>query len=338
MEKQPAPPVVTREELLPLLSNSIDYRQYEAFCLDLVRYMPDLGSAGLFGDVYHYGKSGDAQQGIDIVCRMQDGTSIGVQCKQVAKFTPANARKMLAAATFPAQSYIAMLAGEATAGVRTEIAKHSNWRLFDVRDISRWVRHGLPPSDAVRLVRQHFGEKWCADFLGISSTPERITYEKTTRQRLGTITKHQLIGIGCLGSAASLTLAGSSIFAMPQLSLATMPLAALLLGLALAAAALLMKIALMVIAGETTIRILNTLIETDEDGLVYWSKVVAHCPICAGQVDIEGTPEHFGLNTVGICERNPRMHIFTFDKTVMIGELLPIELRERLQRVRERQP
>ncbi len=330
--RPPAPPVLTREELLPLLSVSIDYQRFQAFCLDLVRHLPGLNSAAVHGSLYHYGKPGDAQRGIDIVCRTHDGRTIGIQCKREQAFSPARVHKMVAAATYPADEYIAFLACEATVSVRDAIAKYTNWRLLDARDISGLVREELPPIEAARLIRHHFGNNWCGAFLGLSGAPRAITYEQSTLRRVGTLTRRKLVGLCFLGSIAAFAIVRFFLLALGHVSWAALSFAAVPLSFAFALGLVLPFIGIKVATKRTAFFCLGMILEIAENGDLYRAELRASCPCCAGDVEVASAPAHVGLNLVGTCRNRPNLHVFTFDDTTMSGELLPLELRERLAR------
>ena len=61
--------------------------------------------------------------------------------------------------------------------VRDEIAKQSDWNLWDVRDISMNVRN-LPEDVARPLIETHFGSAWRAAFLGLAASVSFISAEE----------------------------------------------------------------------------------------------------------------------------------------------------------------
>lgn len=168
------PPVLSRPELLPL--KQLDWSAFEAFCCELLNLCrPALTFS-------NYGKRGDAQQGIDLLGKGENGTCWVAQCKQVDDFTAKHAEKAVKAMTFKADQYLLLISDEARANVRKVIHAEPNWELWDVRDISRRVRD-LPQHKSKRLVEQYFGLSWCRDFLGLPGPSVLLTPEEYfTRQ------------------------------------------------------------------------------------------------------------------------------------------------------------
>jgi hypothetical protein len=159
------PPVAPRPEQLPLSDPNWTWEGFQAFCLDLVSRLPITKEAGRN---HHFGKQGDAQDGIDLFADMKDGEHWGFQCKKKRRFTEANTQKAIKAATYKAEKFIILLSIEATASVRKVVRRRKKWDAWDVRDISQKVRK-LPPDDARRLLDAHFGPAWRKAFLGVSA-------------------------------------------------------------------------------------------------------------------------------------------------------------------------
>ncbi|NRD57695.1 hypothetical protein [Corallococcus exiguus] len=155
--RYPKPPVLTRPELLPL--KDLDWDDFEAFCCELL----NLSQSGF--TFVNFGKRGDAQQGIDLLGKDEDGTCWVAQCKRVSEFTANHAKEALKATVFTANRYLLLISDEARANVRNVILAAPDWELWDVRDISRRVRE-LPFYKSNRLIEQYFGTKWREDFLG----------------------------------------------------------------------------------------------------------------------------------------------------------------------------
>lgn len=84
---RPDPPVKTKKSALPL--HSIEWPDFERLC----RRMALL--SGEVADARVYGTSGHAQQGIDILVRMQDGLFEVWQSKRHATFGPSNVTKAI---------------------------------------------------------------------------------------------------------------------------------------------------------------------------------------------------------------------------------------------------
>ncbi len=173
------PPLTPRLERLPL--ETLGWDAFEAFCRDLISRQPGVR------DCHHFGKQGDTQHGIDLFADFETGVRWAFQNKRWKEFGPADADKAIQATTYPADRYIILLSREATAGVRNAIAKHPNWDIWDVRDISQKVRE-LPLDAARRLLDQHCGAGVRRAFLGVSAvatfpTPDDFfsPLENTTR-------------------------------------------------------------------------------------------------------------------------------------------------------------
>src|ERR1700722_12579522 len=77
---RPEPPIKTKKSALPL--RGIEWPDFERLC----RRMALL--SGQVADARVYGGPGHAQQGIDILVRMQDGTFEVWQSKRYTKFGP----------------------------------------------------------------------------------------------------------------------------------------------------------------------------------------------------------------------------------------------------------
>ncbi|NJK29275.1 MAG: restriction endonuclease [Acaryochloris sp. RU_4_1] len=162
-------PAKAHEECLPL--EGLAWDAFEAFCFDLI--------ARLFNPqkIYHYGRQGDNQQGIDIVADLNNGEKWAFQCKQWQQFNRGAAVQVIDKTKgFEANRYILLLSRVASVEVRKVIANSPAWEVWDVRDISQKVRE-LPLEVARRLVRDHFHLEWQNAFLGISRLTPFISSE-----------------------------------------------------------------------------------------------------------------------------------------------------------------
>jgi len=154
----PAPPVIPKQQLLPLLA--ITPEQFQSFCRDLVKELPGIV------ECHQHGVQGDPQGGIDLVATTDTGETVAHQCRRVRTFAPGDLLEIIENTTFEASRYYALIGCRATAGVREEEKQHARWTVWDVDDISATVR-ALPPETARRIVRTNFGAQWCWDFLGL---------------------------------------------------------------------------------------------------------------------------------------------------------------------------
>ncbi len=125
---------------------------------------------------HHFGKQGDAQDGIDLFADMNNGEHCGFQCKKEKRFTEADMQQAIKVTTYKADKFVIFLSIEATAAVRKVVRKRKKWDVWDVRDISREVRR-LPLEDARQLLDAHFGPAWRKAFLGVTAASTFLTAE-----------------------------------------------------------------------------------------------------------------------------------------------------------------
>ncbi len=153
-------PVVPYPESLPLNDPNLPWERFEAFCEELISRLPGVKEA------HRYGGRGSLQRGIDIVAYLDNGEKWAFQCRQWEKVTRADATKAIERTTYHADRFILTLSCQASSGVRDACGGHSNWDVWDVRDISRKVRE-MELHSAARLVEGHFGPAWRKAFLGL---------------------------------------------------------------------------------------------------------------------------------------------------------------------------
>jgi hypothetical protein len=166
-------PAKAHEECLPL--EGLAWDAFEAFCLDLIARLKKPQ------EIYHYGRQGDNQHGIDIVADLSNGEKWAFQCKQWQRFNRSDATKVIEQTKeFKADRYILLLSRVASVEVRNVIASHPTWEVWDVRDISQKVRDlaGSSLEAARRLVRDHFHPEWQNAFLGISKLTPFVSSEE----------------------------------------------------------------------------------------------------------------------------------------------------------------
>jgi hypothetical protein len=65
-------------------------------------------------------------------------------------------------------------------------------------------------------------------------------------------------------------------------------------------------------------------VREDDDQRLSFEKVGAICPICSGRVFLRSLPPGSDFRCMGMCEKNPQLHAFTFDPTTMFGSHYPI--------------
>ena len=166
---RPVRPLVAR---LPVAS--LTSEDFERFCRDFI------GMRHRGADVYRYGGPGEAQDGIDLVAELADGTVVGYQCKRAKQFGPKRLRTAVDAIGFDADRYVLLLSRPASAALRGEALAHPKWSVEDVEDVSAAVRIGLSPHHAQRLVGTYF-PGWSKDFLGITSPGVWLTADEFFR-------------------------------------------------------------------------------------------------------------------------------------------------------------
>lgn len=71
------PPVAARPEQLPLSDPNWTWEGFQAFCLELVTKLPTTNTKEA-GKNHHFGKQGDAQDGIDLFADMKNGEHWGL--------------------------------------------------------------------------------------------------------------------------------------------------------------------------------------------------------------------------------------------------------------------
>ena len=166
---RPVLPLVAR---LPVAS--LTSEDFERFCRDFI------GMRHRGAEVYRYGGPGEAQDGIDLVAELLDGTVVGYQCKRAKQFGPTKLRTAVDAIGFDADRYVLLLSRPASAALRGEALAHPKWSVEDIEDLSSAVRIGLSPHHAQRLVGTYF-PGWSKDFLGITRPGVWLTADEFFR-------------------------------------------------------------------------------------------------------------------------------------------------------------
>lgn len=140
------------DPLLDLNQPELEWKRFERFCLDLVKALPDVRDAHL------YGVQGDDQEGIDIHTDLVDGRVRTIQCRRVAKFGKAQAEKTIGDTTYAADEHQVWTTCKLTAPARKVIRAAQGWDAWDVEQISSEVRK-LPREVARWLVEDHLGQQ-----------------------------------------------------------------------------------------------------------------------------------------------------------------------------------
>jgi hypothetical protein len=173
LKKHPAGTIVPIQPLhmnLPLVDENLSWEQFEEFCRDLVARLPHVNR------VSSYGRRGDAQKGIDFPAEMASGETWSFQCRRVQNFTKSEFETTVAKDTYGADHHIILLACQASSDVRDAERGQPDWEIWDVTDVSRWVRR-LSPQDRRDLVRHHFGGPVLEACLGFKGAPSFRTWE-----------------------------------------------------------------------------------------------------------------------------------------------------------------
>src|SRR5918912_877125 len=151
---QPAP-----LRVLPFHSDAFDWRRFETFCLDVVRALPDVRHAEV------YGAPGGNQRGIDVVATLYDGRRRTVQCRHRKRFTKGDAEKVIEETTYDAEEHevwVTARVGAAAAGVLDE---RKEWSYQSDEGVSQLVR-SLPSEVARKILDHAFGRTVRRAFLG----------------------------------------------------------------------------------------------------------------------------------------------------------------------------
>ncbi|MCI0634916.1 MAG: helix-turn-helix domain-containing protein [Actinobacteria bacterium] len=162
-------PVRPRMASLPLADLTAE--RFEQFVADLAHLFYPKAKISRFGG------QGHKQAGIDVLAVRGRRTEATFQCKREKRFGPAKVRAAIAAVQVQAGQHFLMLSRVASPGARAEVAKHNDWTILDVEDISRRVRLNLPKDAAVRLIDTHF-PGWREPFLGIREPGPWLTAEE----------------------------------------------------------------------------------------------------------------------------------------------------------------
>lgn len=147
------------DPLLRLDDPELEWKRFERFCLDLVRALPDVIDAHL------YGTRGEDQQGIDIHADLDGGGVRTIQCRRVQKFGKGDARQGIKETTYKADEHEIWATAPLSTGARKQVDETDGWEARDIEQLSSLVR-GLLREQARWLVEDHLGAAERKRFLG----------------------------------------------------------------------------------------------------------------------------------------------------------------------------
>lgn len=142
-------PLPTPASVQPFPIEHLDPVTFEYFTADVVQRMCR------DAEVRRVGSSGHKQDGLDVIAVLADGRRIGLQCKRVARFGPADVKRAVAAYSSDTDRQILVLSRVASPQAAEELRKAPGWTLWDQDDISRIIR-GLSVHDQEQLVDLYF--------------------------------------------------------------------------------------------------------------------------------------------------------------------------------------
>ncbi|HEY1613985.1 MAG TPA: helix-turn-helix domain-containing protein [Rhizomicrobium sp.] len=145
----PATVTVSHDQPLPV--DALSPESFQRFTEDLVR-----GLHADAQDIGPVGKTGQDQDGTDILCILADGRRLSYQCKRVTRFGPADVRAAVAAHTAPADHKYLVLSRPASPQTAEELRAFPDWTLWDKDDIARLVRQDLSATQRRVLVDKYF--------------------------------------------------------------------------------------------------------------------------------------------------------------------------------------
>ncbi|MFA0849142.1 hypothetical protein ABRP24_004440 [Curtobacterium sp. WHRI 8282] len=90
-----------------------------------------------------WGRRGDPQHGIDLAGAWDTGTEVAFQCKRWGRLLPGDIDSIVTAATYPADEYVLVYSGVASAPTREAVREHPGWDLWDAKDL-RQLLNDLP--------------------------------------------------------------------------------------------------------------------------------------------------------------------------------------------------
>lgn len=168
-DAHPAPPVISLAQSLPF--GQLTWENFERLCYRLS------GGASAVETVQRYGRSGQAQQGIDLFVRLDGGAYEVWQVKRYSRFRATDLRRVLKAfegGSWATRSSALIVAIQADLDdVRLQEAIETEVAAYRARNIRLDVLGGEELSarlrDRPRLVHDFFGRPWTEAFVGKSS-------------------------------------------------------------------------------------------------------------------------------------------------------------------------
>jgi len=146
--KQIANIAISYDQQFPLEALTPD--SFEKFCSEFISYK----FSGLV--VHRIGKTGHAQDGIDIEAILTPRVVYDFQCKREVEFGPGKVKKAVLKNTRTAEKHFILLSRIASPGAREEMKRHAKWYLWDKDDISREIRQSLSKVEQIQLVDTYF--------------------------------------------------------------------------------------------------------------------------------------------------------------------------------------
>ena len=146
----PATVAVSFDQPFPV--DALSPETFERFCGTLIQALyPD-------AKVHRAGKSGHAQDGIDIKAEFPNGKVHTYQCKRAQEFGPQKVHTTVAEDKVSADEKFLLLSRVASPQTRDAIRQHKNWEIWDKDDLSARIRT-LPKAEQRRLVDVYFNRR-----------------------------------------------------------------------------------------------------------------------------------------------------------------------------------
>jgi hypothetical protein len=141
--------------------------------------------------------SGRAQQGIDLIAKMEGGETWVFQCKRVKKWSPSETKEAIKKASgFQADRYFLLVACDPAEGVEKLIEEHPKWTLWNLDRICTEFRLRVPhdKQPVVLSFLDHSDLKRFAPYaIDALISPEQY-WESVTRRDASFLHKYRLVG------------------------------------------------------------------------------------------------------------------------------------------------